>query len=255
MRRRRLLEFSGRLTQQAAGDDQLLDLLSAFENVQDLPGIGEGRSAIALDLPSDLRLCPHPFSTLSILCQRPTEQRRSRRSTSAVATKGPSHVPSQADWQDPTAGLGGGYVDVALLGLSVPLDDTFSVHPLLEEPRCVALATSHPLAHHEVLQLDQLLDEPFVAPPEESVAWRSYRVATEERAGHPIRIGAVAKRLDEWLIATANGLGIAFTPRHRLPLGRGHQWQQGRSRLAHRDGLESSARIRASLPGRGEGFT
>ncbi|WP_028923886.1 LysR family transcriptional regulator [Pseudonocardia acaciae] len=119
---------------------------------------------------------------------------------------------SQTDWQDPTAGLAGGAVDVALLRLPVPLDDTFTSHVLLEEPRCVALASSHPLATSDLIRLDQLLDEPFVAPPEESGAWRDYCLAADQRGGHPIRIGAVAKRPDEWLIAIANGLGIAFTP-------------------------------------------
>ncbi|MEU7864289.1 LysR substrate-binding domain-containing protein [Nonomuraea sp. NPDC049141] len=119
---------------------------------------------------------------------------------------------SQTDWQDPTAGLASGAVDVALLRLPVPLDATFSSQVLLEEPRCVALSVSHPLAGHEVIRLDQLLDEPFVAPPEESGAWRAYCLAADERGGHPIRIGAVVKRPDEWLIAIANNLGVAFTP-------------------------------------------
>jgi DNA-binding transcriptional LysR family regulator len=119
---------------------------------------------------------------------------------------------SQTDWQDPTAGLAGGAVDVALLRLPVPLDDSFGVHVLLEEPRCVALASTHPLAGAEVIRLEQLLDEPFVAPPEESGRWRDYCLAVDARGGHPVRIGAVAKRPDEWLIAIATGLGIAFTP-------------------------------------------
>lgn len=119
---------------------------------------------------------------------------------------------SQTDWQDPTAGLAGGAVDVALLRLPVPLDDTFDIRTLLEEPRCVALASTHPLAPSEVISLDQVLDEPFVAPPEESGAWRDYCLALDARGGHPVRIGAVAKRPDEWLIAIATGLGIAFTP-------------------------------------------
>lgn len=119
---------------------------------------------------------------------------------------------SQTDWQDPTAGLASGAVDVALLRLPVPLDDTFTSRTLLEEPRCVALASSHPLASSDAIRLEQLLDEPFVAPPEESGAWRDYCLATEARGGHPIRVGAVAKRPDEWLIAIANGLGVAFTP-------------------------------------------
>lgn len=119
---------------------------------------------------------------------------------------------SQTDWQDPTAGLAAGAVDVALLRLPVPLDATFHRRVLLEEPRCVALSALHPLAGREVIRLDQLLDEPFVAPPEESGVWRSYCLAAEERGSHPIRIGAVVKRPDEWLIAIANNLGIAFTP-------------------------------------------
>ena len=74
------------------------------------------------------------------------------------------------------------------------------------------MSARHRLAEREVVPFSELLDEPFVATPEAAGAWRDYWLAVDERNGHPVRIGAVAKRSDEWLLAIANGLGVSLTP-------------------------------------------
>ena len=58
----------------------------------------------------------------------------------------------------------------------------------------------------------ELWDEPFVAAPAETGWWRDYWLATDERQGHPVRIGAVTDQPDAWLTAIANGDGIALVP-------------------------------------------
>ncbi|SCF61660.1 LysR substrate binding domain-containing protein [Streptomyces sp. Ncost-T10-10d] len=58
----------------------------------------------------------------------------------------------------------------------------------------------------------ELWDEPCVAAPAETGQWRKYRLAADERDGHPVRIGAVADQPDDWLSAIANGYGIALSP-------------------------------------------
>jgi DNA-binding transcriptional LysR family regulator len=96
----------------------------------------------------------------------------------------------QAAWSDPTAGLAGGDVDAALLRLPFPGQDTLRIEVLFTEPRCVALPAAHPLAARDQICFHELWDEPFVAAPAETGWWRDYWLATSERQGHPVRIGA-----------------------------------------------------------------
>ena len=119
-----------------------------------------------------------------------------------------------APWTDPTAGLGSGDADAALLRLPFPGQDTLRVVVLFTEPRWVALPAAHPLATRDVIRFRELWDEPFVAAPAETGWWRDWWLAANERAGHPVRIGAVTEtgQPDDWLTAIANGDGIALAP-------------------------------------------
>ncbi|MFE5585716.1 LysR family transcriptional regulator [Kitasatospora sp. NPDC056531] len=115
-------------------------------------------------------------------------------------------------WSDPTAGLAEGDVDAALLRLPFPGQERLRVAELSTEPRWVALPPAHPLAAREVVPFRELWDEPFVAAPSETGAWRDYWTAADEREGHPVRIGAVVDQPDDWLSAIANGYGVALAP-------------------------------------------
>ncbi|MEU8911516.1 LysR family transcriptional regulator [Streptomyces mirabilis] len=118
----------------------------------------------------------------------------------------------QAEWSDPTAGLAAGEADVALLRLPVPAQSDFNVEVLLTEPRWIALPAGHRLAAKDHIRFQNLYDEPFVATPAKSGTWRDYWLATDEREGHPVRIGAVAHHPDEWLNAIAHGQCVSLTP-------------------------------------------
>ncbi|GAA2836345.1 LysR family transcriptional regulator [Crossiella cryophila] len=118
----------------------------------------------------------------------------------------------QAAWSNPTAGLATGEVDIALLRLPFPGQEAFRVAELCTEPRWIALAATHPLADRTEIDFRELWDEPFVAAPAETGRWRDYWLATEEREGHPVKIGAVTDQPDDWLSAIANGYGIALAP-------------------------------------------
>lgn len=118
----------------------------------------------------------------------------------------------QAAWSNPSAGLAEGDVDVALLRLPFPGQDALRTAVLFTEPRWVALPTGHPLASCDLIAFHDLWDEPFVAAPPESGWWRDHWLATDERDGHPVRIGAVTDLPDDWLSAIANGYGIALAP-------------------------------------------
>ncbi|BAL87991.1 putative LysR-family transcriptional regulator [Actinoplanes missouriensis 431] len=119
---------------------------------------------------------------------------------------------SQANWSNPSAGLADGEVDAALLRLPFPGQERFRVEVLLTEPRWVALAAAHPLARCAAIPFARLWDEPFVAAPPETGRWRDYWLATDERDGRPVRIGATTDQPDDWLQAIANGYGVALAP-------------------------------------------
>lgn len=118
----------------------------------------------------------------------------------------------QATWGNPSAGLADGDVDVALLRLPFPGQDALRTTILFTEPRWVALPEEHPLAVRDVIPFEDLRDELFVAAPPETGSWRDYWLATDERDGRPVRIGAVTDQPDDWLSAIANGYGVALAP-------------------------------------------
>jgi DNA-binding transcriptional LysR family regulator len=120
----------------------------------------------------------------------------------------------QAPWSDPTAGLADAGVDAALVRLPFPGQDQFRVEVLLTEPRWVALPSGHPLVERGVIPISELRDEPFVAAPAETGAWRDFWLATDELGGQPPRVGAVpaTAQPDDWLSAIANGDGVALAP-------------------------------------------
>ncbi|MEU6671405.1 LysR family transcriptional regulator [Streptomyces sp. NPDC046727] len=118
----------------------------------------------------------------------------------------------QASWTNPSAGLADGEVDVALLRLPFPGQEALRVEVLFSEERCVALASTHRLAERAEIDFRELWDEPFVAAPPETGAWRDHWLAADEREGRPVRVGAVTEQPDDWLSAIANGYGIALAP-------------------------------------------
>ncbi|MER6621899.1 LysR family transcriptional regulator [Streptomyces sp. NPDC000931] len=117
----------------------------------------------------------------------------------------------QFDWSDPSAGLARGEVDAAVVRLPFPGQESFAVRELFVEERGVLLPARHPLADNETVEFRELRDEPFVAAGAETGAWREHWLASEERDGHPVRVGAVTSRPDEWLGAVAGGC-VALAP-------------------------------------------
>lgn len=118
----------------------------------------------------------------------------------------------QASWSTPAAGLATGDVDAAFVRLPFPGQERLSLRVLFTEPRCVALAAGHPLAERPEIAFRELWDEPFVTAPAATGSWRDHWLATDEREGRPVRVGAVTEHPDDWLSAIANGYGIALAP-------------------------------------------
>lgn len=117
----------------------------------------------------------------------------------------------QFDWSDPSAGLARGDVDAAVVRLPFPGQEALNVRELFVEERGVLLPAGHPLANGGTVEFRELWDEPFVAAAAETGAWREHWLAAEEREGHPVRVGAVTSRPDEWLGAVAAGC-VALAP-------------------------------------------
>jgi DNA-binding transcriptional LysR family regulator len=115
----------------------------------------------------------------------------------------------QSDWEDPSAGLDSGASDVALLRLPIPATDGLRIEPLFDEQRRVAMPSDHPLADKPDLTIDDLLDEPFIAP-RGPAAWRDWWLAVEHRGGRPPLIGAIVGTPDEYLQAILSGHGVSF---------------------------------------------
>ena len=118
----------------------------------------------------------------------------------------------QAPWSDPTAGLANADVPVALLRLPFPGEEKFGVRALYGEPRRAAMSSTHPLAQRHEIAFPELWDDPVIVTPALKGNWRDHWLATSERDGREVRIGAVTERPDEFLGAIANGYGIALVP-------------------------------------------
>ncbi|GAA3487681.1 LysR family transcriptional regulator [Streptomyces cremeus] len=117
----------------------------------------------------------------------------------------------QFDWSDPGADLARGEVDAAVVRLPFPEQERLTVRELFTEDRGVLLPARHPLANSETVEFRELRDELFVASGAETGTWRDHWLAMEERDGHPVRVGAVTSRPDEWLGAVAGGC-VALAP-------------------------------------------
>ena len=116
----------------------------------------------------------------------------------------------QVNWDDPTAGLAEGDVDVAFVWLPIPRQDTFNVQVVAEEPRYVAFRDYHPLADRETVSFEELLDEPFLALPEDAGPLRDFWLAIDDREGRPVRVGATVSNADETFAALEDGSGIVL---------------------------------------------
>lgn len=127
----------------------------------------------------------------------------------------------QLSWEDSTAGLADGTVDVAYVWLPLPDADRYAWTVVAEEPRLVALPDTHPLAARPVLDFADLTDEPFLALPPEAGVLRDFWLALDERralAAGPPRVGAEISGTEETYEALVAGLGVCLVATGNAPL-------------------------------------
>jgi DNA-binding transcriptional LysR family regulator len=115
----------------------------------------------------------------------------------------------QIPWGDPTVGLAGSAVDVAIAWLPLPGNARLSWRVVAIEERWVALPVNHRLAQRSTVALADLMDEPFIALPATAGPLRRFWLAAEERPA-PARVAAEAETAEEIFEAVASGLGVAL---------------------------------------------
>jgi DNA-binding transcriptional LysR family regulator len=124
----------------------------------------------------------------------------------------------QVGWDDASAGLADGTVDVGFIWLPVPDAERYAWTVVAEEARHVALPASHRLAAEDEIDFADIADEPFLALPESAGALRDYWLALDVRADRPPRIGAEIASTDETYEALVDGRGICLVAAGNAPL-------------------------------------
>lgn len=117
---------------------------------------------------------------------------------------------TEYDFSDPTAGLGSGASDIALLRPPVDVADLEMV-VVAEESWVACLPRAHRFANRAELHISELLDEPIVVAPTSAGRWRDYWMATDARNGRPANIVAEAANYEAETTLIARGVGISFT--------------------------------------------
>jgi DNA-binding transcriptional LysR family regulator len=114
----------------------------------------------------------------------------------------------QVSWRDPTAGLAGAEVDVAIAWLPVP-GDGFASRVVATEDRWVALPLGHRLAEYETVPFAEVAAEPVVAMPASAGALRDFWLGADQRST-PATVATEAETAEETFEAVASGLGVAL---------------------------------------------
>ncbi len=118
-------------------------------------------------------------------------------------------VLTEYDFSDPTAGLASGAVDCAIV--RPPLGITgVTFFDLAREPCVVCLPVGHRLDSAPFVTLSDILDEPIIAAPGQSI-WRDYWIAVEHRHNRPANIAFEAATVETELQAVSTGRGISIT--------------------------------------------
>jgi DNA-binding transcriptional LysR family regulator len=118
----------------------------------------------------------------------------------------------QFQLDDELAGLSRDLTDVAILNPPVD-EDGLHITRLFAQPRVVSLPVTHPLTGRAAIDVQDVIDEPFVmAKGSAPGIWLDFWQGNAHRDGAPPRAGAEYTTLDEKFESVGLGLGIAFAP-------------------------------------------
>jgi DNA-binding transcriptional LysR family regulator len=116
----------------------------------------------------------------------------------------------------PAAGLLDHSTDVAFVRLPVA-SEAVATRVIASEPRVFVVASSHPLAGCEKLDLSAVVGQPWIAADLSTdgcqpAAWRDAWLINPRPSGERPIVAAVARSIDEWREHAAAGKGISLCP-------------------------------------------
>ncbi|MFE3103858.1 LysR substrate-binding domain-containing protein [Nocardia tengchongensis] len=116
----------------------------------------------------------------------------------------------QFAYDDPSAGLADGQVDVAFVRLPISTPD-LDFAPLFSEPVVIALPRSHRLAAAPVVAARELLAEPLLGSACADRTWNAFWELDSHRGGRPAPVVSRSTTLLEEMHKVMTGLGIVVT--------------------------------------------
>jgi DNA-binding transcriptional LysR family regulator len=118
----------------------------------------------------------------------------------------------EAELGDPSAGLHGCEVDVAVLRLPVDRQDRLELTVLLSESAVAIMADDHPLVGRGAVPMQELARSPFVAAPTSAGVTRDFWLGEPDADGRSREIAAEARTVEELLETIAASDAVALVP-------------------------------------------
>lgn len=113
-------------------------------------------------------------------------------------------------YEDPSAGLASGSVDVAFARRPF-VDDGVQFETLFSEPLMLMVPTTHRLAEREQVFAHELLDEPILGAATTDPVWNAFWELNSYRSGTPAPVVSRSNSLLEELHKVATGVGVVLT--------------------------------------------
>jgi len=114
-------------------------------------------------------------------------------------------------WAQQVTAVRDGVVDAALVRLPFAATRGLRFDPVHVEGRVVALATTHPLAARDAVDLADLDDEPHVTDDDADPVWVRWWACDPRPSGVPVRYGPSVNTMDALLEAVASRQAVAIT--------------------------------------------
>ncbi|WP_433671386.1 LysR substrate-binding domain-containing protein [Nocardia sp. CA-136227] len=113
-------------------------------------------------------------------------------------------------YEDPSAGLASGSVDVAFARRPF-IDDGVQFETLFSEPLMVMVPTTHRLANRQQVFAHELLEEPILGAATTDPVWNAFWELDSYRSGTPAPVVSRSNSLLEELHKVATGVGVVLT--------------------------------------------
>ncbi|MFJ9743494.1 LysR substrate-binding domain-containing protein [Streptomyces sp. NPDC101166] len=113
-------------------------------------------------------------------------------------------------YEDPSAGLASGSVDVAFARRPF-IDDGVQFETLFSEPLMVMVPTTHRLADRQQVFAHELLEEPILGAATTDPVWNAFWELDSYRSGTPAPVVSRSNSLLEELHKVATGVGVVLT--------------------------------------------